>query len=61
VKTAEAVRTVAPVDPDTADLVIPSVVEHLDTNSLTLGIILIGVYAGTAIFLLSPPVKRHFR
>jgi len=61
VKTAEAVRTVAPVDPDKADLVIPSVVDHLDTHRLTIGISLIAVYAGVAIFLLSPLVRRHFR
>ena len=61
VDTAESVRTVAPVDPDRTDLVIPSVVEKLDTQTLTLGICLIAVYAGAAIFLLSPPVQRHFR
>jgi len=59
--TAASVQTVAPVDPDKADLVIPSVVEKLDTQSLTLGISLLVVYAGAAIFLLSPPVQRHFR
>ena len=61
VDTAEAVRTVAAGEPDKADLVIPSVVEKLDTQSLTVGISLIVVYAGVAIYLLSPPVRRHFR
>ena len=61
VDTAASVQTVAPVEPDNADLVIPSVVEKLDTQSLTLGISLIIVYAGAAILLLSPPVQRHFR
>ena len=61
VDTAESVQTVAPLDPDKADLIIPSVVERLDTQSVTLGICLIVVYAGAAIFLLSPPVQRHFR
>ena len=58
---ADSVQTVAPIDPDKPDLVIPSVVEKLDTQSLTLGISLIIVYAAAAVFLLSPPVQRHFR
>ena len=59
--TAASVQTLAPLDANSADLVIPSVVEKLDTQSLTLGISLIVVYAGAAIYLLSPPVLRHFR
>jgi hypothetical protein len=61
VDTAESVRTVTPVDPNETELKIPSVGEKLDTQSVTLGICLIAVYAGAAIFLLSPPVQRHFR
>jgi hypothetical protein len=61
VDTAESVRTVAPVDPDKGELVIPSVVDKLDTQSLTIGICLIVVYAGVAIYLMSPQVQRHFR
>ncbi len=61
VDTADAVRTVSPVEPDKTDMVIPSVVEKLDTQSLTVGIGLIAVYAGAAVYLLSPHVQRHFR
>jgi hypothetical protein len=61
VDTAESARTVTPADPEKADLVIPSVAEKLDTQTLTLGISLIAVYAGAAVYLLSPAVKRHFR
>jgi hypothetical protein len=51
-----------PVDDfDQADVVIPSVVDRLDTQSLTLGIGLIVVYAGVAVYLLSPQVRRYFR
>ena len=58
---AESVRTVAPVEPGETDLLIPSIAEKLDTQSLTAGISLILAYAGTAFYLLSPQVKRHFR
>jgi hypothetical protein len=44
-----------------ADIAIPSVVERLDTQSLTLGIVLIFVYAAVAVYLLSPQVRRYFR
>jgi hypothetical protein len=49
------------VDPDQADIVIPSVVDRLDTQSLSLGIGLIVVYAAVSVYLISPPVKRYFR
>lgn len=48
-------------DPDEVDITIPSVVDRLDTQSLSLGISLIIVYSGVTVFLLSPPVRRHFR
>jgi hypothetical protein len=57
-----AVQRSEPVDDfDQADVVIPSVVDRLDTQSLTLGIGLIVVYAGVAVYLLSPQVRRYFR
>jgi hypothetical protein len=43
------------------EFVIPSVVDKLDTNSLSVGIGLILLYAGVAFYLLTPQVKRHFR
>jgi hypothetical protein len=60
-ETAEAVRTTQVDEPDKAGLVIPSVVERLDTQSLSLGIGLVAVYAGVVVYLLSPQVRRHFR
>jgi hypothetical protein len=48
-------------DLDQADIAIPSVVDRLDTQSLSLGIGLIGLYAGVAVYLLSPQVRRYFR
>jgi hypothetical protein len=47
--------------PEGTEMIIPSVVERLDTRSLTVGIVLIGVYAGVALYLTSPQVTRHFR
>jgi hypothetical protein len=47
--------------PDQADIAIPSVVDRLDTQKLSLGITLIIVYAGVSIYLISPPVRRYFR
>jgi predicted RNA-binding Zn-ribbon protein involved in translation (DUF1610 family) len=55
------VRSTPLIDPDQADIVIPSVVERLDTQSLSLGIGLIVVYAAVSVYLISPPVKRYFR
>jgi hypothetical protein len=58
----KAVQRSGPIDdPDQADLAITSVVDQLDTQSLTLGIILILLYAGVSVYLLSPQVRRHFR
>jgi predicted nucleic acid-binding Zn-ribbon protein len=48
-------------DLDQADIAIPSVVDRLDTQKLSLGITLIIVYAGVTIYLISPPVRRYFR
>jgi hypothetical protein len=61
VKVAAVERNVYHDDPDQADITIPSVVEQLDTQSLTLGIVLIFVYAAVAVYLLSPQVRRYFR
>jgi hypothetical protein len=47
--------------PEGAEQVIPSVVDKLDTQSLTIGIGLILVYAAVAFYLLTPRVQRHFR
>jgi hypothetical protein len=44
-----------------AEVVIPSVVDKLDTQKLTIGIGLILVYAGVVFYLMTPQVKRHFR
>jgi hypothetical protein len=60
-ETGAVARTVAVDDPGKADLVIPSVVDKLDTQSLSIGIGLIFVYAAVSIYLMSPPVRRHFR
>jgi hypothetical protein len=46
--------------PEGAELVIPSVVDKLDTQSLTIGIGLILVYAAVAFYLLTPRVQWHF-
>jgi hypothetical protein len=59
-ETGPVQRTVI-VDPDEVDITIPSVVDRLDTQSLSLGITLIILYSGVTVFLLSPPVRRHFR
>jgi hypothetical protein len=50
----------APEDPDKADMAIPSVVEKLDTDKLTLGLVIVLGYAGLSAYLLSPSVNRHF-
>jgi hypothetical protein len=47
--------------PDAASELIRPVTEQLDTNRLTLGIALLSFYAIVSIYLLSPPVQRHFR
>jgi hypothetical protein len=54
-------RPVASNGSDEAELVIPSVLDRLDTHSLGLGIGLLVGYAAVAIYLVSPPMKRHFR
>jgi len=61
VATAPVPRTELSDDLAQADIAIPSVVERLDTQSLTLGIVLIFVYAAVAVYLLSPQVRRYFR
>lgn len=48
-------------NPDLAEMAIPSVADQLDTQSLAVGIALIVVYSGVAIYLLSPQVRRTFR
>jgi len=56
-----AIQVTGPVDPDQLDIAIPSVVDRLDTQKLSLGITLIIVYMGVTIYLVSPPVRRYFR
>jgi hypothetical protein len=45
---------------DEAEVVIPSVVDKLDTQRLTIGIGLTLVYAGVVFYLMTPRVQRHF-
>jgi hypothetical protein len=59
-ETAPIERTIGSEPAAGSELVIPSVVEKLDTQSLTWGIGLIVVYASVAIYLTSPAVRRHF-
>jgi hypothetical protein len=61
VETSAVKRDVPYDDPEKVDIAIPSVVDRLDTQSLSLGIGLIGLYAGVAVYLLSPQVRRYFR
>ena len=52
---AKPVTHTGPIDhPDQSDIAIPSVVDQLDTQKLSLGITLIIVYAGVTIYLVSP-------
>jgi hypothetical protein len=53
-------RPVGAEEPEGAELVLPSVVDKLDTQSLTTGIALMLVYAGVAFYLMTPRVQRHF-
>ena len=46
-------------DPDKEDIVIPSVVERIDTNKITWGIALLCIYAALSVYLLSPRVRRY--
>ena len=48
-------------DPDLAVEAFKPPSERLDTQRITLGISLLGLYAATSIVLLSPAVQRHFR
>ncbi len=59
--TAPIARSEPVNEPEESDVVIPSVVDRLDTQSLTLGIVLIGIYAGVSVYLMSPQVRRYFR
>ena len=54
-------RTTPTNDPDQADVIIPSVVDRLDTQKLSVGLSLILAYAGVSVYLLSPQVRRYFR
>ena len=56
-----AVQQAVPHDETGIDIAIPSVVDRLDTQTLTTGILLIFIYAGVAVYLLSPQVRRYFR
>ena len=55
------VRTTTSEDPDAPSEVVRPPSERLDMPQVTLGIILLGVYAATSIYILSPSVQRHFR
>jgi hypothetical protein len=54
-------RSVPSEVPDLAQVSIPSVVDRLDTRTLSVGISLVLVYAGVCVYLLSPQLRRHFR
>jgi hypothetical protein len=47
-------------DPDAADEAIRPVAERLDTNSISVGITVLFLYALVCVYLLSPQVNRHF-
>jgi hypothetical protein len=48
-------------DPELAEVAIPSIVDHLDLQSLKLGIAVIVIYGVVSVYLLSPQVRRYFR
>jgi hypothetical protein len=45
---------------DEEDVVLKPLVERIDWSKIESGLILIGVYVGLSVYLMSPPVKRHF-
>ncbi len=50
-------------DPDALDLEdveIKAIAQRIDQQSITLGLIVIGIYVVLCIYLMSPPVKRYF-
>jgi hypothetical protein len=54
---------VKPDDPgalDVEDVEIKPIAERIDQQKITLGLVVIGIYVLLSIYLLSPPVKRHF-
>jgi hypothetical protein len=53
-------QTIAAGGHEEVEVVIPSVVDKLDTQRLTIGLSLIFVYAGVVFYLLTPRVQRHF-
>jgi hypothetical protein len=56
-------RIVKPIksdDPNSADSEITPYQERLDARKIKLGIVLIAVYCGLSVYLMSPPVKRYF-
>jgi hypothetical protein len=48
-------------NPDDEDVIIRPVADQLDTNRLTLGLTVLGLYAAVSIYLLSPHVQKQFR
>ena len=48
-------------DPNSEGVVIQSVTDRLDRQSITLGVTVLIVYAGLAAFLCSPHVRRYIR
>jgi hypothetical protein len=48
-------------DPDAADEAIRPVAERLDTNSISIGITVLCLYAVLSVYLLSPQVNRYFK
>jgi phage FluMu protein Com len=48
-------------DPEAASVRIVSVADRLDSQKLTTGVVILLAYAACTAYLLSPPVRRHFR
>ena len=47
-------------DPDVDDKVIPGYQERLDLGQVKTGLVILGLYAGLSIFIISPLVQKHF-
>lgn len=54
------VRQDEPDSGDVEDVEIKPIADRIDQQKLTMGLTVIGIYAVLCIYLLSPPVKRHF-
>lgn len=47
------------IDPDDQIVAIQPIVERLDTQRISLGVVALVLYAGVSIYLMSPAVRRH--